>query len=68
MKTKLGWLSPEFKEYMYKPSRLGLPIGTYTEVNTNIKSKVMFDLRRQFVHKAYGATTMGLDNFKSFDI
>jgi len=40
-----------FTRFMYNPSNMGLPIGTYTTVNSSVKSDIMQGLSREFIRR-----------------
>jgi len=51
MRYGMGSNMREFTKFMYNPSNMGIPVGTYTTVNSDVKSDVMYGLSREFIRR-----------------
>ncbi len=68
LKLHLGsQLQNKFMDFMYRQSKLGLPIGLYTTARTGLRREVRMELMRQIFNRAY-QYTKDLDEFRQFDI
>jgi len=51
MRYGMGSNIREFTRFMYNPSNMGLPVGTYTTVNSDVKPEIMRGLSKEFIRR-----------------
>lgn len=66
MKYGMGSNIHNFTRFMYNPSNMGLPIGTYTTVNSSVKSDIMQGLSREFIRRQYTSSRFDF-TFEGFE-